>query len=509
MSRIEFAMVAGRLPHPEYGMHHSREFIRCDLARPSAELEAIAVLLSSIQPVDEAMVMDGVLYVGSDYRVPYLLQERALHRVLGIARQVLAEGLDMMVTERTKPTLRPEPSDETYCSRATAYVTGEDGRSYEMYAMPEGCYEPGVLVFDRAGSIEGHFLVSDRYDDTRRRLALPLLGMHVPEAGIARTGHDSRPDFTVRVRTADLEQIGAACLRVAGGMIAAMKDRVQRLQYEGHATAFLDEDNDARDVLLKLMSEGLVLTSTPNDEGRPGHSDAECRFRYWMDDGMEAPPHVVQRLLGAGLIHPADGVWGSSSTIVAARGLRQDDLQPRVRSVSFDMFQGACRFRRHPDDGEKECLSPDHHGYNSYCECESCPLLDRVYEKELGERMYSNRPIDEDPAFEFHLLNQRPDPLMVARHPGTRRSAAWRYAGIDRMHGVINQVLGSHLAYGIPMLVEAMHDAAIDQAVAEGWLVVRERSTLGSVAQVTDKLLGEVARQRQAREAAQADPTDA
>jgi hypothetical protein len=74
------------------------------------------------------------------------------------------------------------------------------------------------------------------------------------------------------------------------------------------------------------------------------------------------------------------------------------------------------------------------------------------------------------------------------------------------MHGIINQVLGAHFTYGIPMLVEAMHDAAVDQAVAEGWLAVNERSTLGSVARVTDQLLGEIERQRQMREPA---PTDA
>lgn len=500
MSRIEFGMADGRMLHPRYGMCHSYEYIRCDLARPAAELQAIAVLLSSTQCVRSAMEIDATLYVESDYRVPYLLQERSLHAVLTIARQVLAEGLAALPEEVLKPTPRAERNDDVYCRGASTYVTGNDGHSLVKYAMPRDHYGPGTLLLERDDVVEGHFLSSSSYSREDQRLALPLLMMQAPGAGIVPTSKDARAEFLVSSPFEGLEDVASACMRIAGGMLLAMKSRVQKLQYEGNASAFLDEDNDARDVLLSMMSQGETLERALNDQERPGYGDTEPRFRYWFRDGTEAAPHLVQRLLAASLIQPEDGEWGISTTIVAADGIGADDLQPRVQSVSFDLFQQACRFRRHPDDGERECASPGHHGYNSYCQCESCPLLDRVYEKENGERFYRDRPIDEDPAFEFHLLDMRPDPMMVARHPATRRSAAWRHAGTDRMHGIVNQVLGAHYAYGIPMHVEAIHDAAVDQAVAEGWLTVTQRSGIGSVAKVTDRLLGEVARQRQERE---------
>lgn len=512
MSRIEFSKVDGRLHHPEYGRHHGHDHIRCDLARPAAELEAIAALMSSVQCVGDAMVLDATLYVKSDYHVPYLLQERSLHAILAVARQVLSEGIAALPEEALKPTPLAERNEDVYCRGASTYVAGEDGRSFVKYAMPKDHYGPGALLLDRDGVVEGHFLSSDHYERGEQRLALPLLMMLVPNAGIVPTPRAAMAEFIVASPTDGLKDAAAACMRIAGGMLAAMKRRVRSMQYEGHATAFLEEDNDARDVLLAMMAQGETLERTRNDDDRPGWSDAESRFRYWLGDGTEAPAHLVQRLIAGDLVVPKDGKWGSSTTLVAADGLGPDDLTPRVQTVSFDMFQNGCRFREHPDDGERECTSPDHHGYDSYCQCESCPLLDRVYEKENGERFSNDRPIDEDPAFEYHLLNERPDPMMVARHPNTRRSYAWRNAGIDRMHGIINQVLGSHFTYGIPMLVEAIHDAAVDQAVAEGWLVVKERNSLGSVAQVTDQLLGEVERQRAAREAyqaAQMAPTDA
>ena len=491
------------MPHPQYGMHHSKEFIRCDLARPSAELEALASLLMSARCASEAMVLDAVLYVQGDYRVPYLLQERSLHAALAIARQVLAEGLAALPDEALKPIPRAERTDDVYCRGASTYATGEDGQSFVKYAMPKDHYGPGALLLERDGIVEGHFLSTDRYERHEQKLALPLLMMQAPHAGIVPTARDARAEFLVTGPADGIEDVAAACMRIAGGMLAAMKRRVRALQYEGNPTSFLDEDNDARDMLLGMMARGETLQRTPNDDDHPGHWDAESRFRYWMRDGTEAPTHVVQRLLAAELVQPEDGRWGESDTLVAREGLRPDDLQPRAQTVSFDMFQSACRFRRYPDDGERECTSPKHHGYNSYCQCESCPLLDRVYEKETGERFCRDAPMDEDPAFEFHLLDQRPDPMMVARHPATRRSYAWRHAGSSRMHGIINQVLGSHFTCGIPMLVEAIHDAAVDQAVAEGWLVVKERNSLGSVTQVTDRLLSEVERQRQAHEARQ------
>jgi len=508
MSRIAFTKTTGRMPHPQYGMSHSHEFIACDLARPAAELAAIGALMSSIAWVDETMVHDGKLYVRSDYGVPFLLQERALHRVLDIARAVLAEGLAVIPGERAKPAPVAEINDDVYCSRPNAYVQqADDHRRSEKYAVPEGCYEPTMMIVERQGRLQGHMLVSDRYDRSRSSLAVHLIDMLTPEAGIESADRQVLEEMYLARRVDGIEDLGAACLRVGGGMIAAMKDRVRRLQYEGRPTAFLDEDDDARDVLLGLMSDGATLTRIRIEEDEYDFSDTEPTVGYHLEDGSEAPYHVVQRLREAGLVIPSDGRWGDSATFVAIEGLTREQLRPREKTVSFDMFQNACRFRRHPDDGEHECASRDHHGYNSYCEAQACPLLDRVHENEFGDAFGGRRPIDDDPAFNYHELDERPDSVMVARHPNTRRSYAWRYAGESKMHGIINQVLGAHFTYGIPMLVEAMHDAAVDQAVAEGWLAINERNALGSVARVTDRLLGEVERQRAAH--AQAVPTDA
>jgi len=507
MSRVAFTKTTGRLPHSQYGMSHSHEFIACDLARPAAELAVIGSLMSSVVWVDETMVLDGTLYVRSDYDVPFLLQERALHRVLDIARTVLAEGLAVIPDERLKPAPVPEINDDVYCSRPSTYVQRADDHHHsEKYAVAEGCYDPTMMVVERQGRLQGHMLVP-RYDDARRNLAVHLVDLLAPEAGVQPADRQVYEEMYLTRRVDGLEDLGAACLRIGGGMIAAMKDRVRKLQYEGRPTAFLDEDNDARDVLLGLMAAGATLTRTRIENDEYDFSGSEPTVGYRFDDGTEAPHHVVQRLREAGLVIPSDGRWGQSATMVAAEGLKREQLRPREKTVSFDMFQNACSFRRHPDDGERECLSRGHHGYNSYCEAEACPLLDRVHEKEFGDSFGGRRAIGDDPAFNYHELDERPDSVMVARHPNTRRSYAWRYAGESRMHGIINQVLGAHFTYGIPMLVEAMHDAAVDQAVAEGWLAVNERNPLGSVTRVTDKLLGEIERQRSAY--AEAAPTDA
>ena len=497
MSGVTFTRCSRRIHDPQYGMHHGHEYIGCDLARPASELRAIGSLMAGVHWVGETMVADGMLYVRSDYKVPFVLQERALHRVLDVARAVLAEGLAVIPTERLKPAPPVELNEDAYCSRANIYVQNESdpGRS-SKYAVPAGCYEPTMMVVERNGHLQGHLLVPERYDDARRNLAVHLIDMLAPEAGVEVADRQ----FCKRIRLArcpeGMENLGAACLRMGEGMIAAMKDRVHKLQHEGRPSAFLDEDDDARDVLLGLMVGGATLTWSVDEGPDCDVSDGDPGVRYHLDDGSEAPYHVVQRLSEAGLIMPSDGRWGRSTTLIAAEGLTRQQLNPRAESVSFDMFQSACRFRRHPDDSQEECVSRSHHGYNSYCEAEACPLLDRVHENEYGDRICGRSSIDDDPAFDYHVRDERPDPLMVARHRNTMRSHAWRHAGENRMHGIVNRVLGAHLTYGIPMLIEAMHDAAVDQAVADGWIVVRERNPLGSVAEASDRLLAEVQRQR-------------
>ncbi|MFZ3482220.1 hypothetical protein [Sphingomonas sp. 3-13AW] len=501
MSKIIFSKVEKGLPHPMYDLHHSREFIRCDLARPKAELEAIAALMTTVVWIEDPMVLDATLYISSRYNVPFEFEERALHPLLKIARDVLAEGTAALPVELTKPWQRPEPCKDLWCPRPSAYVSApEDPQKLVKYAMPAGCYEPAMLVSEIEGRFVGFFLTSDRHSRPEKKLAASLIALSTPEARVEPTPEHVHGDVYVGNPIDGIEGIGAACLKVAIGTIAAMKDRVRRLLYEGHPSAFLDEDNDARDVLLSLMAEGATLECTPAEDRSDDFFDLEPYARYRFADGTEAPYHLVQRLRQAGLVHPADGEWGRSSTFVAADCLRKSALQPRSEAVSFDLFQSGCRFRRYPDDGERECSAPNRGGCNADCMAEYCPLLKRVYEAEYGDSFRRFGSLVDEPAFEFHHLDQRPDPLMAAIHPNTRRSFAWRNAGSDRMFGIINQVLGSHLTYGVPLLVEALHEAAVDRAVAEGWLAVDDRNALGAVVRVTDKLLGEVDRQREARE---------
>lgn len=509
MSRVSFAKKTGRMRHPQHGMSHDHRFIACDLARPASELACIGALMSSVAWIQESMVVDGTLYIRNDHNVPFLLQERALYHVLDIARGVLAEGLAVIPGEREKPAPTVEINEDVYCARPNAYVQCvDDHRRPEKYAVPAGCYEPTMMVVERQGRLQGHMLVSERHDDSRRSLAVHLIDLLTPEAGVQLADRQVFEEMYLARRVDGIEDLGAACLRIGGGMIAAMKDRVRKLQYEGRPTAFLDEDDDARDVLLGLMADGATLTRSRIEEDEYDFFGREPTVGYALDDGSEAPHHVVQRLREAGLVIPSDGRWGESPTLVAVEGLTREQLRPREKTVSFDMFQNACRFRRHPDDGEHECVSARHHGYNSYCEAEACPLLDRVHENEFGDAFGGRRPIRDDPAFNRHDLDERPDSVMVARHPNTRRSYAWRYAGESRIHGIINQVLGAHFTCGIPMLVEAMHDAAVDQAVAEGWVVVNERSPLGSVTQVTEKLLDEVRRHQAGSQEGRQEPVE-
>ena len=503
MSRIEFKPADRRIKHPEYGMAHSKDHIACDLARPEAELRAIAVLMNVVPWIDGATVQDGVLYLGNDHKVPYVLQERALHTILAMARATLATGLAEMRKLGLEPAPVPTHRKDYQSSPRCAYAST---RKSGYFDMPPSEYCPGLVLVEEEGEQLGYFLSYSYHDRETAPLAAAMLAMTMPEAGVGKVRLLSYQEFPVARDVPGIRDMGSAAYRVAKGMTAQIKRQATALQFEGMPSAFTDEDDDARDVLLSQVAAGAKVLRD-RIEDADGY-DANAKWRYALEDGSPLSAEIVERLTKAGLLAPEDGRYGNSRTLVAADNIPKAALSPRANAVPFQSFQSYCRYRRHPDDGCGECVHKGNRWSDDQCLAEACPILAQVYSAEEGRSF--ERRFDEDPAFNSHLLREsgETDPLMVAISRGTERSHAWKAAGQGRVMGVINQVLGAHFAYGTPLLLESFHERAIKEAVSQGWLAMKPLEALdggrmGIVAEPTDRLLAEVA----AMKAAQTAPT--
>lgn len=498
MSGITFSRTTKRLNHPSYGIHHSHDFAACSLARPEAELRALASMIGVLPWTGECIVLDGRLHLHLDYKAPYAAQERAFHVVLGIARAMLDEALHHLRTTTPEETITPylDESGNTYRSYASAYI--KDGG---VLRMPDGHYGTGFAVVRAETGLQAYFLTNSSYDRDTKPLAATLLGMLMPEAGLGTCQQMSYGETSLEREIDGLRDMGVMCHRMAYGLHEKFKKRVAALQWGGQPSSFTDEDDDARDMLLARMRAGEKVMRTRREDA--GYNDIEGNFDYTDGEGSPLSGEIVERLLHARLIQSEDGPFGNSAMLVAPEGAGDKGADPRRRTVRFQAFQSYCQHRKHWD--ETECRHRDNHVGGDMCAEGVCPLVSQVYAADYGESY--QRRFDDDPAFNPNHDYEH-DPLVVAHHRNTERSFAWRSAGQDGMMAIVNTVLASHFAHGAAFLVEPALETHARAAVAAGHLVIeKEMPDFGLVMKPTGTLLAFLAEQQAGRAEASAEAT--
>ena len=508
MSRVNFEMVKARIESQRRGGAYEHEWARCDLALPAAELRAIAGVLDAVPWIEEAAEQDGALFVRPQYDVAWLTQERAFHAALAIVRTRVAAALRKLRTETPEET--PEPvlinSYVSYPRCSHAHLAGGGA----TFVMPEGHYGAGFAVIeDDDGVVSGYFLGSDRYDDHRKPLATALLASLYPELGIA-TWHRLKSwgevDMAADGRTVDrllarnnLRDHGAACYREAINLIEGCRREIAALQWQGRPSAFLDEDDDARDWLLAEMRAGARVDRVRREDA--GYNDADGICEFTLSDGTPLTHYIVTRLQNADAILPEGYPFehrrepdAPLAPLVFNPKAHPDAIEPRLSCVPFQAFQSYCSFRRH--DGDRECAHPTKGG--DTCSANYCPLTTQVYSGDVGD--YGLR-FDDDPAFDYHEWER--DSMVYAIHRNTERSFAWRAAGEDAVTAVVNTVLHAKYALGVDRhLFGSENMRAARQAVAQGHLVVdQEMPGFGVVLRPSDGLIARIEAARAQQEA--------
>ena len=494
MAKVNFERVEARITDQNFGGCHSNEWARCDLALPAGELRAIAGVLDALPWIEQAAEDGGALYIRLSYDKAWLLQERAFHAALAIARRLVAGSLHHLRSDEIPSTPKPQHIQDRplYYRGAYASLAGNAG----SYVMPEGHYGAGfVMVDDEEGRPRGYFLTSDRYDDKKKPLATALLAALFPELGIETWQRlKSYGEVEMLVSRDDIEKYGAAAYVEASALIELARQEVASLQWGGTPSAFLDEDDDARDLLLADVLSGTAISRTRREDA--DYNDVDGTYIYSLPDGSELPHYIVARLINADVLKPLG--WPLSMNrdldapavpLVFYPKVDPAALVGRSECVRFQAFQSYCPQRRR--DGDNECA---HNLSRSYrCSEETCPIVTQVYVEDGGRWGYGTS-FEEEPAFDD--ANCERDTLVRPIHPNTMRSSAWRSAGVQQVEAVVNQVLHAKYRLGVEggrFLFGAENDRAVRQAIAEGYLVLeQEMPGFGLVVQASDTLIAEI-----------------
>lgn len=493
MAKVIFESVQLELKGRYFGSQD--EYARCDLARPAAELNVIAMLINSLEWIENAFVLDGALYIKLDYRHCWDIQERAFHKILDIARKAYAEAIEDGKTATMEETVKPSFLDEPGCyySGAHTYVKTEDGSSKVM-GMPKGTYSTGFAIIEKDdGSIDGYYVTCERYNHDKEDMAAALLNVLLPEAKIGVRNSQSYGEISIGNNVDRLADYAVHAYKIAYGMTEKFKARVEELQWKGQPSRYLDEDNDARDMVLDEMIKGAKVFREKRESS--GYNDADGHFTFSFEDGRPIPHYLIARLTDAYLINVEgwpniDREDDQVKPLVAREKLDKTLVKPRENSVYFKAFESYCSYRRREDDNE--CAHSDSRG--EHCSPESCPLVTQVYAKDQG---YSS---DDEPAFDWSDWER--DVQVFAHHPNTHRSYAWRAAGQDAVYAVVNQVIGSKFQLGIDrFLFGSEHMRAVKAAIAEDLLVVdEEMPDFGIVVKLSEKTLKMIEENRRQRE---------
>src|SRR3546814_15696339 len=100
----------------------------------------------------------------------------------------------------------------------------------------------------------------------------------------------------------DMEKYGAVAYVEASALIEAARREVAALQWGGAPSAFLDEDDDARALLLADVLAGIPI-SRPRREDSDSH-DVDITYIFSLPDGSERPPSTVARIIHTNVTHP-------------------------------------------------------------------------------------------------------------------------------------------------------------------------------------------------------------
>ena len=413
---------------------------RCGLARPAAELTALACLVKHGN-VLRAWVKDAVLYVEDDEtggerlaRWHVELARSVLAEALAKAPDLLAEG-DLLriptVAETWDEPLRRDYNG--YCYSRKPLAVGYRGLDY---VLPSGGADMAALVAEVAPGRYGVHLLhrTSHPKDYGGKLATALFSLLAGRDVVRSTERDARgfegpDDFTLSsagLPRGEACAIGTVAMRLAERAIPAYEKAMEDLPVEGKPSHFTDEDNDARDVLLEFLAGGAEI--------RVLREGADGDRRFFLDE-VEVPDYLYGRLSE---MLEGDGDWRTRTPDTAYRlsdrvKLRPRDLRPRDHAVSFLSFSEKCRYRRY--DSGRDCANPDKGNQDDCNLC--CPLVSPVYRKEVGH-------MHED-AF-FGWVDER-DVEVTADHPGTERSYAWKASNGLRVEAIVNTVAHAYGAY--------------------------------------------------------------
>lgn len=478
MSKVNFERIQASIPDDRH-MLFIRDFIRCDLARPAPELAIIACLLATQDWIRNAAEHDGAIYLRDEQNAPWMAIERSLHQALNIARKYVTEAILALKT-------RPIPSSVTpiYVSESDIYQSGpkaivwrhESGTRISdrggMYHMPKDCCEQGFAVHrNEDGSFSGYFLKSPSYDSTPESIAVNLLKIVNPQAGITAQKPHRFDGIGIANPTDGLADLAVMCMKYAQTIIVQYKEEIKALQWEGKPSVFTDEDDDARDLLVQEVRNGAIIHQVVKDDSC--HYDIYGRYNYTLSDGTELSAMIVRRLINSRILICEGDPFAAHKegeplpSLILNPKAKETAFIGRTSAVRFKSFESYCSKRRY--DNHTECAHPS--SRSDYCSARSCPLLMQVYSEDVG---YGSYQFEDDPAFDSYDWDR--DPLVRALHPNTTRSYAWRASGEEAIVAVTNQMLRSHFGLGIERhMFGKENERAVLAAVEAGYLIIDER----------------------------------
>src|SRR3546814_14144383 len=99
-----------------------------------------------------------------------------------------------------------------------------------------------------------------------------------------------------------MEKYGAVAYVEASALIEAARREVAALQWGGAPSAFLDEDDDARDPLLADVLAGIPISRTRREDA--DYNDVDGTYIFRLPDGSELPPYHVTTIIIADALTP-------------------------------------------------------------------------------------------------------------------------------------------------------------------------------------------------------------
>lgn len=468
---------------PSYGFSPARarsprtswaaDCLRCDLARPADELLVLAAIVSHAA-IFEAWVDDAVLMLRphhSECDYPEVIERLARWHV-DAARTALREVLeapDVFAADLLAAPDRPLPIEIREVGFYDFADVYSKGATQPRKALPEAFLGQGCLVHLREDGGHDHpvtFAIPDW--STPTGLEEAVLGLFGMISGVSATPGRWPVRMLVDGRRLDERRVFSfanAALRLARSVLAVGKRRIEDLPVKGQPSIFTPEDDDARDVLLAQVVAGATIDAM-----------FECDGDEWAYSvgGEPVARHIFDRVAKARWLECTDRGGGERTSFKLWKYAKPTPrkLAPRDYAVSFDAFQSWCRFRRHTDDGSRECAHPAKND-ESRCDCHGCPLASPVHKDEIDW-------FADDPVFAW-CDSSEIDVQVTADDVRTERSQAWQAAGKRRIEAVVHLVAGAYVNYSAPYLCDSATTKAAREAVGAGYLEVVEETPLGPV----------------------------